>query len=164
MPLSGIVNGKVLDHKYVNQKDGFYAFFLGDMCLGQIVKNRRGGWCAIPIHTQSVYGKVEGFRTREDAAEFILQVCRVEDYYDREEKLIGRAIQNSDNFEKGSVDISILRQLIKEWADKRDEHSKSGEECREKKMIDVWREQRGYSMGYRDCIEDLFGLVEKFGV
>jgi len=46
-------------------------------------------------------------------------------------------------------------------ADARDKHAKSGEECRDKKMYDVWREQRGCSIGIQDCILDLFKVVEE---
>ena len=79
---SAIVDGKVLDYHYkkIEHLNEAYYFYVGDIHLGMITK-RRTGWCAVSMHTPCPYGVINGFNSRTSAAEFILQVCRIEDYY-----------------------------------------------------------------------------------
>jgi hypothetical protein len=79
---SAVIDGK--DYHYTFKPhgscDGYYHFFINDMYLGDVVKFPTG-WKAVCIHTKSIYGTVGGFKTRIDACGFILQVCRIEDFY-----------------------------------------------------------------------------------
>jgi len=67
------VAGKVLDYKYKKQTEIIYAFYIGDILIGQLFKMRRG-WSAVSWKTHSELCPVHGFRTRFDASEFLLKV------------------------------------------------------------------------------------------
>lgn len=72
---SHIVNGKVLDfHFKKSRQSDPDAFFIGDICLGQIWQmHRKNRWTAVSLF-ENPYGPVVGFATRLDAAEFLIKV------------------------------------------------------------------------------------------
>ena len=81
MPYSVIVDNKVLDYHYNKLNDFIYNFSIRSLVqsifIGQIFKvNRRSciSWTAVSFYKVSELGAVSGFRTRMDAAEFLLKV------------------------------------------------------------------------------------------
>lgn len=69
------LDGKVLDYQFKKQKQlGFgYLFFTGDIYQGQVFNTKRG-WTALASDSESRRCQlVKGFRSRLDAAEYILQ-------------------------------------------------------------------------------------------
>jgi len=92
-----VINGRVLDFCYKRRHGPLYAFYVGDIFVGQIAK-LKGGYTAIPgrplmlteiyceyrekwgafewlasSDTPTRLGVVGGFKTRYAAAEFLLQ-------------------------------------------------------------------------------------------
>ena len=69
---SACVDGKVLDFKYKKGGQAFiYNFYIGDMFLGQIF-NMGKTWTAVPWQPRK-YGKIDGFKNRYYASQYILQ-------------------------------------------------------------------------------------------
>ena len=79
---SAIVNKQVLDYKFkpLGVCPKAYFFYVGDILLGQVFWFKTG-WKAVSTHTPCDLGVVSGFKTRYDASTFILQVCKIEDFY-----------------------------------------------------------------------------------
>ncbi len=73
MPYSHIEDGKVLDFKFVRRQTDI-VFYTGHIMQGQIFCIR-GRYSAVPAEPNGL-GPVHGFKTRMDAAEFILQSNR----------------------------------------------------------------------------------------
>lgn len=83
-----IVDGKALDWHFRPVTDNHYAFYVGDMLLGSIFNLSRN-WSAVcaPEYTvwfernglKQTFGSVQGFKTRFDAAEYLLKTARIED-------------------------------------------------------------------------------------
>jgi hypothetical protein len=67
-----VVNGKVLDYKFKKTVDGIYAFYIGDILIGQAFKMRRD-WSAVSIICERM-SKVDGFKTRIRAADYMLKL------------------------------------------------------------------------------------------
>ncbi len=75
MPLSTIYNGEVLDwHFKKGGQDFIYNFYIGDILIGQIFHIKKS-WDAVSWYPNNVC-PVNGFRTRYDAAEFLLRLWR----------------------------------------------------------------------------------------
>lgn len=72
---SEIVNSTVLDFHF-KLRDIDTLFYIGDIYIGQIWHIRNKWTCLSKYPTK--YGSIGGFRTRLDAAEYLLQVFRVE--------------------------------------------------------------------------------------
>ena len=70
------VDGKVLDFRYKKQNEFTYAFYIGDILIGQIFKMGRAGWTAVfwGEHNHRDLFPVDGFKTRYAASEFMLKV------------------------------------------------------------------------------------------
>ena len=79
---SAVIDGKDYHYEFRPHSavDKYYHFFINDVYMGDVVEFPTG-WKATSLHTRCVYGTVSGFKTRIDACEFILQVCKIEDYY-----------------------------------------------------------------------------------
>jgi hypothetical protein len=75
-----IVDGKVLDWKWKQSKhqDFVWRFYVGDTFVGQVFRSRvrtRTHWCAVAWgDCPNGLRRVDGFRTRHDAAEYMLRV------------------------------------------------------------------------------------------
>lgn len=70
---SAIVDGQVLDFSFKKLVDGCYRFSIGDRPQGQIFK-LPSGWTAVPYYKTSLaIISPSGFKTRYDAAQYILQ-------------------------------------------------------------------------------------------
>ena len=66
--------GKVLDYRFKRMNEFTYAFYIGDIYLGQVYNMDRN-WAAVSGIITG-YGPVYGFKTRMDACQYILQVWR----------------------------------------------------------------------------------------
>jgi len=73
---STIVNGKVLDWHFKSLGPTcLSAFYIGDVYVGQVGKMRKGNWSAACGNKPSAgLCPVNGFRSRLDAAEFLLKL------------------------------------------------------------------------------------------
>lgn len=76
---SVVHEGKVLDYHYKKQNEFTYAFYIGDILIGQVFKMRGGcwscvGWKTKNEHMHSLY-PVDGFKTRFHASEFMLKAA-----------------------------------------------------------------------------------------
>jgi hypothetical protein len=72
MPLSAIVDGKVLDWHF-KKRSSDTLFYIGDILVGQIFRNRGDKtWSAVGVSGGSGLCPVYGFARRYDAAEFLL--------------------------------------------------------------------------------------------
>ncbi len=68
-----IHDGQVLDYRFKKHLEFSYLFFTGDLYQGQVFNTKRG-WSALADRSVSkTVQLVKGFRTRLDAAEYILQ-------------------------------------------------------------------------------------------
>lgn len=75
MPLVAIHNGEVLDwHFKKGFQDFVQSFYVGTILMGQIFHDKLG-WSAVSWFPNDVC-PVNGFRTRYDAAEFLLKLWR----------------------------------------------------------------------------------------
>ena len=74
---SATINGEVLDYNFkpMQLNNYGYHFYVGNIFMGYIFKMKRS-WSAVASKVPCVYGSVNGFKSRLDAAEFILQVYR----------------------------------------------------------------------------------------
>ncbi len=65
--------GEVHDYRFkLLQENWHYAFYCGDIYMGQVFNLGRAGWSAVPkVPTGFTY---DGFKTRRAAAEMILKV------------------------------------------------------------------------------------------
>jgi hypothetical protein len=69
-------NNTILDFKFKKHALPFiYNFYLGNIFIGQIFKIKSNSWSAIPFHTPSPYGAIDGFKSRDDAAMIMLKIC-----------------------------------------------------------------------------------------
>ena len=75
MPYSEIVDGKVLDYKYKKRRIDT-LFSVGDISIGLLYKMRGDRWTAVSLY-ENIYGPIDGFKTRIDAAEYLLKVFRL---------------------------------------------------------------------------------------
>ena len=75
---SVIVDGEVLDFKYKRARQSVltfrYVFYIGDILIGQIFNHGKLGWYAVSDYKPNPIGYVGGFKTRHDAAEFLLKL------------------------------------------------------------------------------------------
>jgi len=75
---SVIVDGKVLDFKYKQTKHPKlkyrYVFYIGDILIGQLFNHGRRGWSCVSDYKSNPLCPVNGFKTRHDAAEFLLKL------------------------------------------------------------------------------------------
>jgi len=71
---SCIVEGKVLDYKFKRStvSNYLYYFFIGDIYIGQIYKMKKS-WAGVGKATHKL-NSLNGFKTRLDAAEFLLKL------------------------------------------------------------------------------------------
>ena len=67
---SVVLGGKVLDYHFKKLKAGHYAFYIGDILVGQVLI-LRSGWSAVG-YSPSKLCPVHGFNSRLRAAEFLL--------------------------------------------------------------------------------------------
>ena len=76
MPLSCIYQGKVLDFKYKQCKiqKFIFAFYIGDILIGQIFKHGKHNWTAVSFHPNALGRRVSGFGTRYHASEYLLDI------------------------------------------------------------------------------------------
>jgi hypothetical protein len=70
---SVIVDGEVLDFKYNRLGKGHYAFYIGDILIGQMFK-LKNEWTAVCDYKPLGY-PVNGFVSRYRASEFLLKYC-----------------------------------------------------------------------------------------
>jgi len=66
------VNGKVLDFHYKKLLPDFYAFYVGEYYIGQVI-NMQGHWAAVSSKPFA-FMPVSGFVTRSAASEFLLKL------------------------------------------------------------------------------------------
>ena len=94
---STMIKGKVYDFKFV-KRDIDTVFKLvhkeDSITMGQLFKMRKGTWSAVGLPKNSEHMEinkgiypVDGFRTRMDAAEFILEMYHRADYLEYNNKL-----------------------------------------------------------------------------
>jgi hypothetical protein len=69
-----IVDDEVLPYKFKQRKVDT-VFYIGNTVIGTIYKIS-GKWAAVSYY-ENRYGNVNGFATRMDAAQYLLQVFRV---------------------------------------------------------------------------------------
>ena len=74
MPISCIYEGKVLDyHFYKRRGPKGYEFYIDNIRVGIVVKSGKS-WTAIPGNSILYpFSMIDGFRTRLDAAEYLLK-------------------------------------------------------------------------------------------
>ncbi len=70
---SCIVDGKVLDFKYKKLNEFTYAFYIGDIYIGQVF-NMDTSWTAVgrPANDTKSLGPINGFKNRYYASEYLL--------------------------------------------------------------------------------------------
>ena len=69
-----IVDGKAIDHRYKKIDKGHYAFYLGEVLVGQVINSgSRLGWGAVSNIRLNEFGPVGGFKNRHYAIEYLLQ-------------------------------------------------------------------------------------------
>ena len=74
MPFSINHKGKVLDFKYKKvQGHWHYAFYIGDILVGQVFRMGKGNWSAVS-ETPNDLCPVNGFRSRYYASNFLLWI------------------------------------------------------------------------------------------
>lgn len=72
---SFVHNGMVLDFSFKPINDFTYAFRTGNILHGTIYRMSRKRWSAVTMFPEAApFGVVNGFRSRHDAAEFLLQI------------------------------------------------------------------------------------------
>ncbi len=76
--LSKIVNGKILDYNYKKLQENQYAFYIGDILIGQVFKMRSGWSSVINFRPCITVGVVDGFKTRYAASAYMLQCIDLE--------------------------------------------------------------------------------------
>jgi len=70
-------DGKVRTFRYKKQSDFIYAFYLGELLMGQLF-NMGKSWSAVSwVKDPDGQRKVGGFKTRHDAVNYLIQVGRV---------------------------------------------------------------------------------------
>jgi hypothetical protein len=75
MPYSTIVNGEVLDWHFKPLGNScLTAFYIGDIYVGQVANMGQGGWSAATGANPHSIMPVNGFKTRTDAAIFLLKI------------------------------------------------------------------------------------------
>lgn len=74
---SVVHEGKVLDYKFKKMNEFTYSFWVGDIYLGQVF-NMDTSWTAV-TRPATGFGPVNGFKTRVDACQFIIQVWKAKD-------------------------------------------------------------------------------------
>jgi len=134
--LSTIYDGKVLDWSYKKMTiDDWYAFYIGDIYVGQVSKrDRDDSWTAISAES-SVMFPVTGFQTRYYASKFLIEIQS----YDR----AGSRCTVSSSTLSGEV-VAIHAKVnahdsvddVKTWA-------KQVLENRHDPMNEEWYEERG---------------------
>jgi hypothetical protein len=70
--------GQVLVYRFKNLRDGIYAFYCGDVYMGQLFKMRRRKgytWTAVP-NWPSPYSPYDGLSSRLDACEMCIKIFR----------------------------------------------------------------------------------------
>jgi hypothetical protein len=73
---SSIVDGKVLDFYFKRQTEGTYAFYLGNIFVGQVFHIGKS-WSCVSQRTHNDLCPVDGFRTRYHAAEMLLRMNKL---------------------------------------------------------------------------------------
>ncbi len=68
-----VLDGKVLDYRYKKMNDFTYAFYVGDIYVGQVFRMRKGRWACIGNKANDLC-PVHGFADRLYASEFILKL------------------------------------------------------------------------------------------
>lgn len=74
MPYSYVKDGKVLDYHWKKLMDGVYAFYIGDIYLGQVFNLNRGGWSAVSKKPNDLC-PIAGFKTRLKASEMLIKLA-----------------------------------------------------------------------------------------
>jgi len=69
---SVVVDGKVLDFKFKRLNDFTYAFYIGDILVGQVF-HMKTSWSCVS-HTTNTLCPVAGFKSRYYAADFLLKL------------------------------------------------------------------------------------------
>lgn len=72
MPISIIHKGRVLDFHYKKLNDFTYAFYVGDIYVGQVFRAKRY-WSCVGTSGSRLYPQ-DGFKNRYYASEFLLKV------------------------------------------------------------------------------------------
>lgn len=73
MPYSVNVKGEILDYHYKKLTAFSYAFYIGDILIGQLFNMKRS-WSAVSHIPFKNIGLVHGFKTRFDACQYLLQL------------------------------------------------------------------------------------------
>lgn len=68
------VNGKVLDFHYKKKNDFIYSFYIGEIFVGQLFNLGMHGWSAVGTPATSGFSKVDGFKSRNNAAQYLLRL------------------------------------------------------------------------------------------
>ncbi len=76
-----VVDKKVLDFRYKKLTDFSYAFYVGDILVGQVFKMKRYWSCV--SHEPHELCPVDGFKLRHYAAEFLI---KLNGYYNRRDR------------------------------------------------------------------------------
>lgn len=71
---SVIVDGQVIDYRYKKLVNNHYAFYIGEVLVGQVTKSGRRGWTAISQYEHHGLCPLSGFKSRADATEFLLKL------------------------------------------------------------------------------------------
>ena len=71
--LSLVVEGKVLDWRFKKLNDFTYAFYVGDIYVGQVFKMKGRSWSAVSSKPNEIH-PIDGFKSRYYASEFLLKL------------------------------------------------------------------------------------------
>ena len=80
-----LLDGQVLDYQFKRHLEFSYLFYTGDLYQGQVFNMKKRGWSALADKASGNCKLVSGFRTRLDAAEFILQANGYRDEVSKED-------------------------------------------------------------------------------
>ena len=75
---SVVHEGRVLDFSYKKLNEDHYAFYIGEILIGQTFK-MRAGWSAVSNLVPNPLGVIEGFKTRYNASIYMLKQCKIID-------------------------------------------------------------------------------------
>jgi len=73
MPYSVCYKGKVLDYSYKKLQNSHYAFYIGDIYIGQLF-NTGSFWSCVSNKPEKIPDPYDGFKTRHYAAQFLLKI------------------------------------------------------------------------------------------
>lgn len=70
---SVVIDGKVLDFRYKKLQENHYAFYIGDILVGQVFNLKRC-WSAVSCEHRGAMTRMQGFKNRYYASEYLLQL------------------------------------------------------------------------------------------